>query len=157
MSGLTCALTLAPNSRRHCTTSSSPQLLARWRGVCPSRASSSPSPFGPGRLQLFTSHPLCKHTGPKLSQDNQIYQSQCNLKLINRKAASFTLLQSVMFLKHYDLPKEIHSLCLNVHPWLRLSFPNPNDEETGQPADEEASGDLIILIHGSVQEGLLTA
>lgn len=56
--GLTCALTLAPNSKRHCTTSSSPQLLARWRGVCPSRASSSPSPLGPGRLELFTSQPL---------------------------------------------------------------------------------------------------
>lgn len=54
----TCAFTLAPNSRRHCTVSSSPQEAAKCKGVCPSLASSSPSPLVPGCLGLFTSQPL---------------------------------------------------------------------------------------------------
>lgn len=54
----TCALTLAPNSRRHCIVSSRPQEAAKCKGVCPSLASSSPSPLAPGCLGLFTSQPL---------------------------------------------------------------------------------------------------
>lgn len=54
----TWALTLAPNSKRHWITSSSPQQAAKCKGVCPSWASSSPSPLGPGFLGLFTSQPL---------------------------------------------------------------------------------------------------
>lgn len=51
--------------------------------------------------------------------------------------------------------QKIHSL--GKYEQLGLGFPNPNGEEIGRPADEEASRDLIILINSSVQEGLLAA
>ena len=51
------ALTSAPNSRRDWTTLSRPQVHAKWRGVCPSKASSSPSPEGEGLRGESTSHP----------------------------------------------------------------------------------------------------
>lgn len=44
-----------------------------------------------------------------------------------------------------------------MYPQLGLDFPNPNDKEIGQPANEEASRDLIILVNSSMQEGLLAA
>uniref|UniRef100_A0A6B0V2A2 Uncharacterized protein n=1 Tax=Ixodes ricinus TaxID=34613 RepID=A0A6B0V2A2_IXORI len=52
------ALTFALCSMRVCTTDSRLQAQERCRGVCPSYASSSPSPWGPGRRGLFKSHPL---------------------------------------------------------------------------------------------------
>lgn len=40
-------------------------------------------------------------------------------------------------------------MCTLGKPWWKVT----ND----RPADEEASGDLIVLIHSPVQEGLLAA